>query len=167
MIVVFMIFIAGKSLVGGGSPKASGMPPPNTNVPPTLPKHASIEALKQEHYKLGFEDAKNGLDFGTSLKTAAESTTTTPRGLSQGDDEFPPLNEFDSMDYTPPPQKRGFGFSSAMSAFYLAQTAYELGKDPVAGSFSVPRMIANAKTLEPWKMGMAAFSLYNLVRSFI
>jgi hypothetical protein len=157
-IVLVMVIMAGKSVLTG-APKANvGAPPPtNTN----MPHHASLEAIKQDHYKLGFEDAKNGLDFGTSLKS-----TTLPRGLS-GDDEFPPLNEFDSIDYTPPPQKRGFGFSSAMSAIYLARTAYELGNDPVTGSFSVSRMVANVKTLEPWKIGMAAFSLYNLVRSFI
>lgn len=164
MLVVFMVYIAVKSIIGG-APKAAN----TTNVPPTPPQHhASLEALKHEHYKLGFEDAKNGFDFGTSLKTAPKSTTTTtPRGLSPGDDEFPPLNEFDSMDYTPPPQKRGFGFSSIMSALYLARTAYELGNDPVAGSFSVSHMVERAKTLEPWKMGMAALSLYNLVRSFV
>jgi hypothetical protein len=159
VLVVFMIYIAGRSIIAPKPTRAN-----RNNVPSTPSHHASLEALKQEHYKLGFDDAKNGLDFGTSLKTAAESSTTTPRGLSQEDDEFP---EFDNLDYPPPQPKRGFGFSSAMSAFFLARTAYELGNDPVAGSFSVPRMVANAKTLEPWKMGMVAFSLYNLVRSFI
>jgi len=162
-IVIFMIVMAGQAVFMGGK-----KPVPPVAGSMDAPHHSHLQALKEEHYKLGFEDAKNGLDFGTSLKTSAATESSTPRGLSQ-DDEYPHL-EFDTVDYgvpPPPTQKRSFGFGSAMSAFFLFRTASELGTDPAGGGFSVERMVANARTLEPWKMGMVGFSLYNLVRSFI
>ena len=159
-IVIFMIVMAGQSLFWTPSKKPM-------RSPPTVMPHASnVKALQQEYYKLGFDDAKNGFEFGTSLTTT--DGASTPRVLLSQDEEYePPAMEFDSVDYgTRAPKKRSFGFASAMSAFYLYRTASELGTD-VGGGFSFQRMVANARTLEPWKLGMVGFSLYNLVRSFI
>lgn len=171
-IVIFMIVIAGKSLFAEtGSTRAPVPPRPPTAGTTPLPHHAShIQALKEEHYKLGFEDAKNGLDFGTSLpKPAATGESARhPRGMATEDSDYSSM-EFDDYTMAPlPPQKKGFGFGTIMSAFFLIRTASELGTDVAAGGgWSFQRMVANARTLEPWKLGMVGFSLFNLVRSFV
>jgi hypothetical protein len=155
-ILILMVAMSMQSVFVGGKRK-----PPMATQPMAPP--VANKALQEQYYKWGFDDAKGGLEFGTSLQNL-ETTATSARPLHE--DDYPPM-EFDDAYMPPPPaNKRSFGFGSAMSAFYLVRLANELGTDAGNG-FSFERMVENARTLEPWKLGMAAFSLYNLVRSFI
>lgn len=85
-----------------------------------------------------------------------------PRDLSGSID---PL-QYDN--YSPPPpttSKPSFGFAQAMSAFLIYRTVSELGNDGTG--FSLERAIANAKQMDMMKMGLLAFSCYNLARPFL
>ena len=85
----------------------------------------------------------------------------TPRDLSGSAD---PLQ----YSYVPPPpttSKPSFGFTQAMSAFVIYRTVSELGNDGTG--FSLQRAIANAKQMDMMKMGLLAFSCYNLARPFL
>jgi hypothetical protein len=160
-VLMLMVAMSMQSLFVSGKRK----PPVATTRPMVPPVGSNSKALQEEYYKLGFDDAKGGLEFGTSLQNM-ETTATATAARSLQEDDY--LNmEFDDADMAPPPaKKRSFGIGSAMSAFYLFRLASDLGTDAGNG-FSFERMVANARTLETWKLGMAAFSLYNLVRSII
>lgn len=169
VIVVGMVALAILSLFSGAiaSKGAAGPPPQHPTVGDRAVNMPHLKALKEEYYKMGFEDAKNGLEFGTSL-----NVESVPRDLSSPSTDIDGNDakmeyEFDDYPMAPPPERKGFGFGSAMSAFFLFRTASELGRDAGGGGWSFQRMMANARTLEPWKLGMVGFSLYNLVRSLI
>lgn len=158
-ILILMVTMAGHSLFVSGKRKSTMAATQPIRVPP----HPAItKALQEQYYKLGFDDAKGGFEFGTSLK---ETMTGGARSLEEEED-YPEFdNEYNNMPPAPA-KKRSFGLGSAISAFYLYRIATELGTD-VGNGFSFERMVANARTLETWKLGMVAFSLYNLIRSFI
>eukprot|EP00521_Asterionellopsis_glacialis_P014022 CAMPEP_0195290070 /NCGR_PEP_ID=MMETSP0707-20130614/6083_1 /TAXON_ID=33640 /ORGANISM="Asterionellopsis glacialis, Strain CCMP134" /LENGTH=379 /DNA_ID=CAMNT_0040350143 /DNA_START=77 /DNA_END=1216 /DNA_ORIENTATION=+ len=132
----------------------------------------SSEFLEQA-YKSGFDDATSGKEFGTSLsqvianyredrETPMEPLTTTTVTPPNLDFEDSYSNYLSSQS----PQKSSFGFSTAMSFFAVIRTGWELGRDPMGG-FDINRMVANAKTMEPWKMGIVGFSVYNILRAFM
>mmetsp|Transcript_9789 Transcript_9789/g.13799 ORF Transcript_9789/g.13799 Transcript_9789/m.13799 type:complete len:373 (-) Transcript_9789:187-1305(-) len=130
----------------------------------------SSEFLKQA-YKSGFDDATSGKEFGTSLSQVIadyqENNDTPMEPLTTA---TPPNLDFDEgyNNYlsSQSPKKSSFGFGTAMSFFAVIRTGWELGRDPMGG-FDVNRMVANAKTMEPWKMGILGFSVYNILRAFM
>ena len=116
----------------------------------------------EEAYKKGFEDARDGNDFGHSLPPSEVVEKDIP---SYAEDEIP-------YDYSAnPPSSSGgrkFGMGQAMSLFYMYRMAMQLGTDGMGGgSFSVERAMANVRTLPTWQMGIFAFSLYNLLKPFL
>eukprot|EP00546_Thalassionema_frauenfeldii_P009606 CAMPEP_0178909844 /NCGR_PEP_ID=MMETSP0786-20121207/8764_1 /TAXON_ID=186022 /ORGANISM="Thalassionema frauenfeldii, Strain CCMP 1798" /LENGTH=336 /DNA_ID=CAMNT_0020582023 /DNA_START=50 /DNA_END=1060 /DNA_ORIENTATION=+ len=153
-IVVFMLAMSVKILLT--SPASAAKPQAAFST-------ASASAARiEDAYKLGFEDAKNGAEYGTSLPTSKTAASSSDDDFM--DDEIP-------YDYTnipsPTAKSSSFGFSQIMSLFYLYRTATQLGNDPAGGNFSLQRLMANLRGMEIWQMGILGFSLYNLVRSFI
>ncbi len=115
-------------------------------------------------YKLGYDDAKAGHEFGLSLPDdIVNSEVPLPSTTSQYND-----NSFDYDDYNPPlpPQNKssGLGMGTLMSIFAL----YRFGKDvvttPDGQVFMDPQYImARLRSIETWRLGMLAISLYRVV----
>lgn len=120
-------------------------------------KHKPTPVLGEDAYKMGYDDAIAGKPFGASLKQDA----AVPRGLAEN-------LHFDYDDIPPPPSSRKpkFGFSTAMSAFFIFRTIKEVGTI-AGGGFDYQHAIVNLRMMEPWKMGLLAFSVYNVVRSIL
>ena len=127
----------------------------------TSPTAVSLE----EAYKLGFEDATQGKDFGASTTAAAFANA---RRLERDDDEdLDPLDYISSPPPTTPKQSSSFGFSQLMSIGFIYRTVTELGGNPVGGDgFSMERALANLRVMDTMKWGILGFSLYNLVKVF-
>lgn len=160
-IVVAMLLLSGKALITSSStpkPRSSNnefVDNYSASARTTTATQASIE----DAYKLGFEDATKGVDFGTSMPTKERSSSVND---FEGDD-IP-------MDYTsipPAPKSSPFGFSQAMSIFFLYRTATQLGGNPFGGTFSMQQFLVNLQAMPVWQMGLLGFSLFNLVRGFI
>lgn len=167
---VFMLFTLKLLLTsskGGGSaaaiaadrsaaavqPEVTGMPP----VPPVEP-HSPSPFDMETIYKLGFDDAKAGLEFGSSMPKAA-----APRGTAPPDDiDWP-------YDPTPPPaetQSSKFGFTWAMAAFGLFRGVKEMAVTP-DGRFDSQFLVTNIKMQPPLKLALLAFCSYRVFSAFI
>mmetsp|Transcript_25420 Transcript_25420/g.37538 ORF Transcript_25420/g.37538 Transcript_25420/m.37538 type:complete len:350 (-) Transcript_25420:53-1102(-) len=159
-IVLVMLAFSTKALVTPTKRPAASF---NNNYSAPSPSISqSSSSSIEDAYKLGFDDATKGLEFGTSMPN-----TQKKRSLAEDDeDEIP-------YDYTsmPPPASTSssspFGFSQVMSIFFLYRTATQLGGNPLSGQFSMEQFMLNVKTMPVWQMGMLGFSFYNLVRNFI
>eukprot|EP00586_Coscinodiscus_wailesii_P007081 CAMPEP_0172491508 /NCGR_PEP_ID=MMETSP1066-20121228/22357_1 /TAXON_ID=671091 /ORGANISM="Coscinodiscus wailesii, Strain CCMP2513" /LENGTH=364 /DNA_ID=CAMNT_0013260595 /DNA_START=150 /DNA_END=1241 /DNA_ORIENTATION=- len=131
---------------GGGSD--GGVTPPSAVL--ESPSSLSIESI----YKLGFEDATDGKDFGASLADidmgADVGKGTGPRGIDP--------NSADDIDWAyntppPPPQSSSsmgkFGIGKMMSMFAIFRTLKDLAQGP-DGRVSVENLTMNLGRLEPW-----------------
>lgn len=144
---------------------------PNTNYATTANSGISIE----EAYKLGFEDATQGNEFGSSMTTTTTTTTLEAADAaaaarsSLNENNLDPLvmGEYDiiSQPTTTQPASK-FGFSQLMALFYIYRTATELGGNPLDGTFSIQLAMANLRNMQPMKMGLLGFCLYNLFKGF-
>mmetsp|Transcript_31832 Transcript_31832/g.73128 ORF Transcript_31832/g.73128 Transcript_31832/m.73128 type:complete len:356 (+) Transcript_31832:187-1254(+) len=166
VIMLFMwglgLYILFGSALFGTSAKTAATMAKTAAAPQSTAVTATTKKLLEEAYKKGFEDASNELDYGTSLEELTKQMlkdSKSPHRDLLTEDGVP-------TDYSaPPPPKKSsssFGMSQAISVFYLYRTISELGMD--AGTFSTQALIANLRTLEPWKLGLAGLSIYNLLR---
>jgi len=188
-----VLLVAGKSLLA----------PTTSNTAPSLSSSSSLyggqdgpqlkqQQQQQQHrqsidieyfYKLGYDDAKAGNDYQTSLpKDILSSQHFNPvtRSLETpaDDDMEEGVDQYYDNDYNtnwrppPPPIERSssFGMGTVMSAF----TIYKFGKDIVTAPtgqliLDVRVMVHKLKGVEPWRLGLLAMSLYRVVlavRSF-
>jgi hypothetical protein len=112
-----------------------------------------------------------GTSVFLSPQRSASGSSPLPSSSSPLMDDGTPRDLSGSADYesyAPPPSiasKPSFGFSQAMSAFVIYRTVSELGNDGTG--FSLQLAIANAKQMDMVKMGLLAFSIYNLARPFL
>ena len=170
---IFMFF----SLKLLATPAGSAVPPPSpvasrsapTTFDPVVgdagaksPPLPSKSFDMEEIYKLGFEDAKDGKDFGASLpKTTGPSA---PRGTSAADTSFDGLPPYHP---SPPAAKESkFGLTWAMSAFGLFRGVKELGITP-DGQFDPQYLVANVKVAPPLKLALLGFCLYRVLSAFM
>ena len=104
-----------------------------------------------------------------SSKSTSLITSDSLAGTIVDEDEGPPrdLSGYDIYSARPPPptSKSRFGLTQLMSAFLVYRTAMELGND--ATGFSMQRAIANFKQMDVLRMGLLAFSVYNLIKPFL
>lgn len=129
---------------------------------------ATYQSKIDEIYKLGFDDAKAEKQYGHSLPSAEEISLNTNAVGSSFDDD---LNWENDPNWTPPspPNSGGtskFGFSTMMAIFTIFRTVKDLGVGP-NGSFNMQLLIANAKRLEPLRLGLLGLSVYRLVSVFV
>lgn len=163
-IVVIMLLLSGKTLVSSFGRPTRPMPPRQYSSSSSPYSGAASSRLAiEEAYKKGFEDARDGNDFGHSLPAVEASVEKDIP--SYAEDEIP-------YDYTANPSSssgggRKFGMGQAMSLFYMYRMAMQLGTDGMGGSFSLERAMINIRTLPTWQMGIFAFSLYNLLKPFL
>lgn len=163
-LLVAMLLWSGKILV---TPAARP-----TRLQPHTPSNAGMQQRGHrvpqydlEHiYKMGWDDAQAGKDFGTSLpKDTQEDTALKPNGVD--------ASSFDwAYDPPPPPpkQKSSFGMGTMLSIF----TLYRFGKDIVVtpdGQLMLdPNYIMmRLRNIEPWRLGLMGMSLYRVINAFI
>ena len=151
-IMIVLLLLSFKALITPTQSRAPPVPPSSSNGGSSIPSRLSIE----QAYKLGFQDANDGKEFGSSMYSSID--TETPY------DAMDPL--FLEDDYQPPQQKRsgGFGLSQVLSLFAIYRMVTELGGNPMDGTFSTQRLIANAKATEPWRLGLFGLAVYNILK---
>jgi len=133
----------------------------------------------EEIYRLGFEDASKGRDFGLSLPENHETLHVTSKTIAQTNFESNTYSDikdsdiqFDYDDYQPttpplPPTKRGsgIGFGTLMSMFALFRSVKEMGF--VNGRFELQYFISNVQSMPPMKMAFMGFMVYRIVSAFM
>jgi hypothetical protein len=128
---------------------------------PRIPQQYDLESI----YKMGWDDAQAGKDFGTSLPKdilKADQAIHKPSGYEESFDW--------AYDPPPPPEKKSssFGMSTMLSIF----TLYRFGKDIVVtpdGQLMLDPayIMMRLRNIEPWRLGLMGMSLYRVVNAFI
>jgi hypothetical protein len=155
-IIVAVLLFSSRALLTSSSPSR-----PQQQQPPMAINYGTTTTTVsvEEAYKLGFEDATQGKDYGASSITAASA---------RHDDDLDPLmNDYISPPPPPRDSKSSFGFSQMLSIFFIYRQATELGGNPLNGTFSFERFMANLRVMDTMKWGILGFSLYNLVKVFL
>lgn len=172
--VLALLAMCGKVLVTPSRPAARFVAPPAvTPAAQTSPSAAGGRDM-EEIYKLGYQDGKANADYGHSLPAhSLPGDLDTPRDLSSSSaarttstsSAIPMEDDYDpTIDYGTVP-KTGmskFGFGTMMSIVYLFNQSKTLGTTP-EGSWDFRLFVANAKAMEPWKLGLVGLSLYRIV----
>lgn len=117
-------------------------------------------------YKLGYNDAKAGLAYGHSRPESTASSSNTPyvdHANAARDDEL-------NFDYAPPPPnttpRSKFDMTTMMALFTLFRTGKQLGTGP-DGSLNLELLVANARMMDPMRMGLTGLALYRLLSVFL
>ncbi|KAL9180371.1 hypothetical protein ACHAXT_008341 [Thalassiosira profunda] len=160
--LVLVLLFCGKTLLTPASRPPHMPTMPAGYYQQRMPRRPAPKYDLEHIYKLGYDDAKEGKDFGTSL----------PEDIAQynaAQDDLPPQTQYDDVNYDwappPPPRKQStFGVGTVMSILML----YRFGKDLVTapdGSVVLdPQYImAQIRAMEPWRLGMLGISLYRVV----
>jgi hypothetical protein len=138
---------------------------PRSNNPSTVSTPPSFDM--EQIYKLGFDDATDGKEYGVSLppsKPHVRMMDEEDDDLSFGGEE--PEWVGTTTSTTTPRSKGRFGFSSILSVVFLGNQLRTLAMGP-DGRFNARLLVTNFQNLEPWRMGMFAFSCYRLARSLL
>lgn len=143
------------------TPSAAAPTPPmqfteSTRGPPPA---AMMVGMEEKYYKMGFEDASQGRDYGTNLPD-------NPTKASQPHDYSSSTPVLD--DYYIPPHRSSsrLTMSSAMSLMYLGRAIYSLGQDGT-GRWNPSRIPYNLQHQQPVQMGLLAFTVYRVVAAFL
>mmetsp|Transcript_529 Transcript_529/g.1051 ORF Transcript_529/g.1051 Transcript_529/m.1051 type:complete len:407 (+) Transcript_529:47-1267(+) len=166
--LVSVLLFSGKVLLTPSSPsKPSQMPnmPMGDNLqrvraPP--PPQYDLEHI----YKLGYDDANSGKDFGTSIpediiKYNAAQEAALPSHDQYDDDAN---NNFDWVPPSPPPSKSSLGMGTMLSIFTLYRFGKDLVTSPDGTILLEPQYImTQLRSIESWRLGMLAMSLYRVV----
>ena len=158
--------------------------PPSRSTPTTTPeqswssstrshphlatKAVPDRAMLEDYYRKGFEDGKTGHDFGTSLPVPVVTEDTMADSSSSSSSSIDDFEDFDFVDNSgvPPRQTRNnkkstLDWSTIMSLIVVGQSVFSLGRT-AEGRWDLQLALANARTMQPWRMGFLAFSLYRL-----
>lgn len=160
-LMIVMLLWSGKILLTPSARPARLQPPsPNGGVQPRVPRVPQYDL--ETIYKMGWDDAKQGNDFGTSLPEDIESFNK-PSGYDESFD----------WAYNPPPplpkqKSSSFGMSTMLSIF----TLYRFGKDLVTTPdgqllLDPAYIMMRLRNIEPWRLGLMGMSLYRVVSAFI
>ena len=181
IVAISLRMIVMPSSTGGGA-----NPPPTIPPRPLVPSATTAGGATigggltiDQAYKLGFDDSTEGNEFGTSLPprdvsegatTAASRTAGSAAGASSYND-FPDL-QYSAQDYrmmTAPPSQpwyKKLGIWQGMAMMNVARTVWEFGKT-IEGGWDLQLAIANVQMAQPMKLGLLAFSIYNVVKVFL
>ena len=164
-----------------GRPLSSSSSTPRTNSRGLLANTVATSELKQKYYKLGFDDATSGLEFGASLpKADAEEGPDTLTGSIIDDNDgssnaargvgyssWRQEEDFTTaFDPTPVKKKSPLSLSTAFAAFTVYRILSPLAMN-ADGKLDLPLLRANLTNLEVYKLGILAFSVYRLVTAFL
>lgn len=109
-------------------------------------------------------DAADAAAFAASdpaFDEAAAADPSSSRGLLE---EGGPL---DYRSWMPTIKTREFGIRQAMSLIYIWRTVKGLGTDETTRKFDPQVAWEQAKLMDPWKIGILGFSVYNLVKTYL
>eukprot|EP00984_Skeletonema_dohrnii_P005284 scaffold1845_cov127-Skeletonema_dohrnii-CCMP3373.AAC.7 len=164
-LMVAMLLWSGKILITPSARPARLQPPtPNGSMQPRVPRIPQYDL--ENIYKMGWDDAKAGNDFGTSLPEEILKADPVEAVKPSGYEE-----SFDwAYDPPPPPKQKSssFGMSTMLSIF----TLYRFGKDLVVtpdGQLMLDPayIMMRLRNIEPWRLGLMGMSLYRVVNAFI
>mmetsp|Transcript_22472 Transcript_22472/g.51460 ORF Transcript_22472/g.51460 Transcript_22472/m.51460 type:complete len:153 (+) Transcript_22472:912-1370(+) len=134
---------------------ASDLTASSAQIPPvsTASDLMSSPSLSSEAiYKLGYEDATSGRDYGSSLP------------LSQPDDIYEDYPLHPPM--TSPTKGSKFGIGNIMSMLYIGRTIQSLAVGP-NGVASIGNFVQNLRSQQPLQIGLFALSVYRIVNSVL
>lgn len=174
---VFILVVVGVFVMGILPPKAVAKSAPtaglwssfrnpfSSSTPSSTTTVSSAD--REQWYKLGYEDAKADHAYGHSLPAKQETTVKADRDWEADID----LSSSSTLGPPPGPTKstmsKFMSMSNIMSMMYLYRMAMELGKDPIDPSrpWDPQRAIAQARTMEVWKLGLLGMAVYRIVSS--
>jgi hypothetical protein len=177
-VLFIVLLVAGKSLLTPTPTTAPSSPQLLHNMPQQqqLSSIVDIEYI----YKLGYDDAKAGNEYQSSLLKdivlQQHQQAATRRLGTDEDEEMDQYHTYNANDWRPPPpplsnkSSSSFGISTVMSAF----TLYKFGKDIITTPsgqliFDIQVILHKLKSVEPWRLGLLGLSVYRVVlalRSF-
>jgi len=166
--LVLILLFSGKVLL---TPSPS-RPPQMPNIPagdnlqrnsrPPAPPQYDLEYV----YKLGFDDANSGKDFGTSLPEDIIKYNAAQESLPAGDQYGDASSSYDWSPPPPPRSKSNFGIGTLMSIFTLYRFGKDLVTSPDGALLLDPQYImVQLKSIETWRLGIMGMSLYRVVTS--
>lgn len=129
-------------------------------IPNLLPALRKLDkGTLEKYYNLGFEDAKNGRDHGTSLNKEESLSDVVIEAID---------TEMIDIKSEPNIIERFASVSNLASIFYIYKSIVELGMDQRSNMFSIGQLAANLQHhTEVWKKALLLLSLYNIVRVYI
>lgn len=153
---------------------------PRGSVAKVPPLAVTTVELQQKYYKLGFDDATAGLDFGASLSkepdvSAADdiasgdgirSADTSDSGYSSWRRPVGLENDFDAYEPAATKKKSPFNLSTVFAAFTIYRILGPMAMNG-EGRFDLPLLRANLSNLEVYKLAILAFSVYRLLSAFL
>mmetsp|Transcript_14930 Transcript_14930/g.21365 ORF Transcript_14930/g.21365 Transcript_14930/m.21365 type:complete len:388 (-) Transcript_14930:347-1510(-) len=152
----------------------STVPPNMDNLhhsyPPQMDDRAQSSMTIKEIYELGYEDCSANRENGSSLPEKYEEMIVVKDVKQHPNHDFDyPMDNLSSYPPPPPqpPKAKSFGIGSIMSIFAIGRAVKEMGFPPNSGRFDPSYFMANARNMEPWRLGLLAFAAYNLVRSIL
>jgi hypothetical protein len=212
IVLVLVAFCLQSLFTTTGRPKTPPMPTSSSNTnpsvagPPTKSGSTTIigaspnqhspfvltPELMERYYNLGYNDATDGNEKGTSIRKEIEELTRKVQQVVSVDGDGPTrvLTEDDplleggyvdlyyptspgrgpTMTTTPPSQSKSvlsklLNFSTMGSLYYIYKLLKEKGTEPTTNLFSIGQLAANLQHhTEPWQQGMLLFSVYNVLR---
>ncbi len=134
------------------------------------PNKINVEQI----YKLGFDDARSGREFGFSLHESIASPIAAQgeRFHRQENNQPEEYLEDPNLDWAynppPPPQTSRFGMGTILSLFAL----FNFGKDLVTSPDGRVVMdwnyiVMRLRSTEPWRLGLLAISLYRVFSALL
>lgn len=163
-LMVAMLLWSGKILLTPSARPVRMQPPtPNGNMQPRAPRIPQYDL--ENIYKMGWDDAKGGKEFGTSLP---EDIKADPVGAKPSAYE----ESFDWAYDPPPPLPKQKSSSFGMGTIFSMFTLYRFGKDLVVGPdgrlvLDPAYIMMRLRNIEPWRLGLMGMSLYRVVNAFI
>ncbi|KAL7437165.1 hypothetical protein ACHAXH_004796 [Discostella pseudostelligera] len=170
--LALLILFAGKILLTSAPQQMHNIPTGDSFQRTPHAHHATTAKYDLKHiYKLGYDDAKSGSEFGTSFpkdiinKNAAEESLPVQDSYDDEKDYDwaynPPLP-------SPPRSKSNLGVGTLLSAFAL----YRFGKDVITTPngqvvFDPQYIVTRLRSIEPWRIGIMIVSLYRVVKALI
>jgi len=115
-------------------------------------------------YKMGFDDATEGLKYGDSLANIPSDISITHAPPQRTASSFS-HNDDVNWNNIPESKKSKFGFGSAMALFAIGRVIKDMGFTS-DGRFDVQLLSANVKNMEPWKAGLFMLAIYRVISVF-
>jgi hypothetical protein len=161
-----LLAFVGAALVG--TPSRRGVPSYGPKQPqsPRVVETVEQQQQQQQLYRLGFEDATNQLEFGTSFPKIVDP----PNGMADGvgDD----LDDYDSswsrIASTPvrAASKSPVSLSTGLALFTLYRILQPLAYNPTQHQYDFQLLLTNVRHLDAWRMAALAFAVYRIVAAF-
>mmetsp|Transcript_4988 Transcript_4988/g.10093 ORF Transcript_4988/g.10093 Transcript_4988/m.10093 type:complete len:400 (-) Transcript_4988:234-1433(-) len=171
--LLFILLWSGKVILTPTPAKYSAPPVNVGQSKPFLQNSFAISSNEidlEQIYKLGFDDARSGREFGLSLHDgiAAFNAAQEERFRLQENNRREHYIDDSNLDWAynpqPPPKTSRFGMGTILSLFAL----FNFGKDLVTSPdgqvvMDVNYIVMRLRSTEPWRLGLLLISLYRVI----